>query len=135
MADYVGLYFESDETEVSPEGVYTNAIGYELRADLDEVGEPIELFLEASEGYIITDTEIFISGASADMWRLALLEEDLSEAVWGASLPVAGTVEHGILNRIPIFIQAKATSEEWPAIDVSVLIYVGGIASPAPEEE
>jgi len=97
MADYIGLYFASDETEVSAQGVYTNALSIEVRADLNEESDPVELFAEAVEGFLVYDTEIFLNGDNADKWRIAETAEGLEAAEWGASLNI-GLVENGILN-------------------------------------
>ncbi len=130
MSDYIGIYFESDETEVSAEGIYTNAVTVEVRADLNEESDPpIELFVEADEGFIVYDTEIFIQGDNAAMWRIAETALGLDDAEWGASLNI-GTVENGVLNRKPVFIQAKVDDTETPVLDVDVTLFVEGLAEP-----
>ena len=129
MTQYIGVYFEADETLVSAEGIYTNAIAKEVRADLDEESVPVEMYVEADEGYIAYDVELFLSGDEADMWRIADSLIGIDLAVWGASLNI-GTVEFGVLNRVPFFIQTKAVNTEIPVLDTSVLVLAEGLVEP-----
>ncbi len=129
MADYIGLYFDSDETLVSEEGIFENSITISVRADLNEESDPVELYLEAEDGYIVYDTEVFILGDTDVMWRIAETELGLDEAEWGDPLNI-GTVENGLENRKPVFIQCKAADTETPVLDVEVTLFVEGLAEP-----
>jgi hypothetical protein len=133
MSDYIDIYFEADGSPVSPADTFTNSLDIIVRGDLNEESDAVELYIETQEGFHTEATEIFLNGATNTKWRIALTEEDLATAVYGDSLDV-GAVGFGVDNRVTFFIQAKATDDEVPQIDNTVVLYVETVIIPDEEE-
>jgi len=125
MSQYLKLYFAEDNSEVSGQGDFDNAVEFTLNAT-EEEQDDVELYAEAEDGYKGTGVEVKPTGTNANKWRLALTEAGLSSASWGAKLEL-GTVEHGSGGRVNFFVEAKAEDNEDPQIDSSVLLEVSGV--------
>jgi len=124
------MFFGDDDVQVSEAPTTTNAVEFTLRADLDEVGSWVELYLKADDGYVLTDgATITPTGDTAAKWQLAP-DDSGSQGTpedYGDPLvltdPVADDAES------TFWIRAKATNDEVPVNDVTVTLVVTGIAS------
>jgi len=133
--EYIKIYFANDDTQVSPEGEFDNAIEFVLRADLEET-DSVRLYAEAEKKevdgemreYKSTETYVEPQGDNASNWALAE-DDDGSEGLyedWGEPLTL-GTVGHGEENRVYFWVKAKALDTEEPQNDDSVTLYCEGI--------
>ena len=57
---FIKLYFADDDTQVSESPSLTNAVEFTLRADQNEVGDPIRLYAEADAGYSVADMLVMV---------------------------------------------------------------------------
>lgn len=124
---YIKLYKASDDSVVSEQGTFTNAIEFTLRADLNQE-DSIRLYAMADAGYEVTTTTVTPTGTSAAKWALA--PDNAGSAgtyeTYGNPLTL-GTVGNGD-GKVYFWAKAKATSDETPVNDVSVTLDVEGIA-------
>ncbi len=140
MSDYVKIYFAENDTEVSSEGEFANAVEFTLRADLEQTDE-VRLYAEAESGYKITEIdgstpiELSLTGTTSDKWALAPDDEDgesnpISGTYedWGADLTISEDIEEGAGGRVYFWIKAKAEDTESPVNDTSVLLQLEGLA-------
>lgn len=126
---YIKLFKAADNTEVSPAGQFTNSIDFTLRADLEQEGA-VRLYVQADNGFSVSDTIVGPVGASASKWALALDNAGASGAygAWGAALSLA-VVGAGAGGRKFFWAKARATADETPVNDTSVTLNVEGIAA------
>lgn len=127
---FIKLYFASDDTQVSESPSLTDAVEFTLRADQNEVGDPIRLYAEADEGYSVATTTVQPVGSTAGRWDLAP-DEAGSPGTFlalGASLSL-GTVGAGSGGRVYFHARARAVDTEDPVNDSTVTLDVEGVAS------
>lgn len=124
MAQYIGLYFASDDTEVSPPGTFTNAIELSLQADQNESKE-VRLYALAESGYYVEGTQVQPTGDTSNRWYLAPDNSGSSGTynLAGESLTL-GTVDD--TNKEYFWAKAEAVDTEGPQNDESVTLDVSG---------
>lgn len=129
---YIKLFFTEDDTQVesvSPGGD-GEPVSYTLRADQNEVGEWTGLYAKSDDGYICSTVAITLTGASATKWQLCpddAGEPDEENAEdYGDPLSL-GTVDD--TTGVPFWIRAKATDDESPVNDTTVILGAIGIAT------
>ena len=139
---YIKLYFAEDDTEVSEEGTFVNAVEFELRADLEESGQ-VRLYAMAEPGYTVGNDDeyadegttvepVSAQGASnptMDKWQLAP-DVETEPGVFeepGASL-FLGEVAEGAGGRIYFWAKALSSDTETPVNDTTVVLKVEGVA-------
>ena len=129
MPEYIGMYFAENDQLLSS-GDMSNPLQVNLRTDLGDE-EEVRLYLQATEGYQVQDTEVNPTGTTADMWALA---PDSSGSAgtyedWGALLET-GLVGAGSTNRVYFWAKAQTTIEEDPEQDDTVKLQLTGIVEP-----
>lgn len=124
---YFKLYKASDDSVVSTTGVFTNAVEFTLRADQNEISTPVKLYIKAESGYTVDTVEVTPTGTTAAKWQLAT-DNSNAPGTWslygakvelGSGLTGAGKKE--------FWVRAKATDDEDPVIDTTVLLECEGI--------
>jgi hypothetical protein len=126
---YIKIFFKSDDVQVSASPTTTNAVTFTLRADQNEVGTAIGLYVIADAGYSVDDVDITPTGTTATKWALAP-DAAGSAGVFGAyGDPI--DLGDGIVNgtKTYFWIKAKAVDTETPINDTSVTLVVDGVAS------
>lgn len=139
---YIKIFKASNDSEVSPPPATTNAVKYTLRADLNDIGEWIKLYLLADEGYEVSDVEVELIDNSPEpqtetnlKWQLAADndgEPSETPEEYGASLEISETI--GDTDEVYFWIRAKATDDESPIKDLAVTLYAHGLAAEKEEE-
>lgn len=121
---YIKLFF-ADGTEVSPQGTFTNAIEFKLRADLEESDE-IRLYAIADTGYKVTGVTASLAGTTAAKWNLAP-DNTGASGTYGAA-GAALTLGDVTTTKTYFWAKAKATSDETPVKDTTVTLQIEGVA-------
>jgi len=127
MSSVLKLYRASDNSLLSPQGEFANAVTFTLRADLEET-DSVRLYAECDAGYQATDVVVEPEGATNDKWSLApdVAESPGTYENWGVALSL-GTVGAGAGGRVYFWARARATDDEEIGVDNSVLLSVEGI--------
>ncbi len=129
MAQYIGLYFASDDTKVSQSGDFSNPVEFDLNAEKNETGE-VRLYVLADSGYYVENTSIQPTGDTSNRWYLAP-DNSGSPGTYnaaGESLSL-GTVDD--TSKVYFWVKAEALSTEDPQVDESVTVDATGDAYPA----
>ncbi len=129
MADqYFKIYFADDGSLVSEEGDFSNPVEFILRADLEE-DEEVRLYAEAEPDYEVSDVVVEPQGDNSNQWSLAPDDNGSSGSYegWGSSLSL-GKVEEGSEGRVYFWARARATDDEGPKNDGSVVLHAEGVA-------
>ena len=130
MAAYIKMYFASGDVQVSEAPTLTNAVAFTLRADLDEVGTPIKMYVIMDSGYVGSTVVITPTGTTAAKWDMATHDAGEDEPDTWSGYGAAHTI--GAVNdtdKAYFWIRAKATNDETPVNDTSVTLVVGGVAA------
>ncbi len=126
---YIKMFFDSDDTQVSEAPTTTDAVEFTLRADQNEEGTPIALYVKADDGYVVDSVVITPTGTNAAKWALAPDNSDSpgSWEAYGDPLSLGNGCDDttGIL----FWVKAKAVDTEDPVNDTSVTLVVSGVAS------
>jgi hypothetical protein len=126
---YIKMFYTADDTQVSEAPTTTDAVTFTLRADQNEVGEYIGLYVLADDGYVCSAVTVTPTGTTAAKWQLAADDEgnpSASPEAYGAPLAL-GTV--GDTTKVYFHVRAKATEDEEPVNDVTVTLEVDGVAA------
>jgi hypothetical protein len=125
---YIKLYFALDDTEVSEAPAADNAVEFKLKADLDQIGEPIQLYAKAETGYLVDEAIITPTGDNAAKWALAPdVEGEAGEwGEYGESLTLGDGVDDTTGKLF--WVKAKATEDEVPHNDLTVTLRASGSA-------
>lgn len=124
---YIKMFFALDDSQVSEQGVFTNAIEFTLRADLEETDE-VRLYLLADDGYACTGVEVTPTGTTYLKWALAPDNAGVPGGYEAYGDPLSiGAV--GDTTKIYFWAKAKATSDEDPVNDTTVTLNVSGVAA------
>ena len=126
MPEYIGMYFAENDQLISS-GDMTNPLQVNLRTDLGDE-EEVRLYLQATEGYQVQDTEVKPEGTTADMWALAPDNAGATGTygAWGALL-ATGLVGAAEGDRVYFWAKAQTTVAEDPEKDDSVKLEINGV--------
>jgi len=121
------MYFAADDVQVSESPSTDNAIEFTLRADQNEVGDPIRLYAKCDSDYQATDCTVEPSGATADKWEL--------NADQGAEAPTEGWADPGAsidLGTVTtseryFWVRASAADTESIGTDTDVVLNLEGV--------
>ena len=125
---YIKMFYTADDTQVSEAPTTTNAVSFTLRADQNEVGEYIGLYVLADDGYVCSAVTVTPTGTTAEKWQLAPDSGGNPGTPENYGAPLAlGTV--GDTTKVYFHVRAKATEDEEPVNDVTVTLEVDGVAA------
>ena len=123
------MYFAEDNSLVSEQGTFANAIEFTLRADLEEDDE-VRLYAETDDGYEAADVEVVGEGDNVARWEIAPDDGGNPGTYQPATTPLSlGTVEHGAGGRVHFWVRASAVDTEEIGVDDTVTFKLEGIGA------